>query len=390
LALLPAVLFTASAADGDVRIDAAFPGGNIIVERMEGDTVFLQQDLRETRGQWFYWCFRVRGAAGRTLTFNFTRGNSVGTRGPAMSSDDGLTWRWLGTERAKPTTFTHAFPPKSGDVLFSVGMTYTEQNFRAFVTRVGGKPGFTIGTLGRSEKGRNVELLRIGKLEGTPAHRVAITARHHACEMMASYVLEGMIEGVLAGDETGRWHRENVAFLIVPFMDKDGVEEGLQGKNRTPHDPCRDYLGESLYRNVAAMKKLLPAWSEGRLRIALDLHCPTLRGKNADRIHLVGGLDPEIWKAATRFGEVLAATQAGPLVYRPQDNLPHGMAWNTLSDRRSFNLWAATLPGINFSTTLEFPFASVGDQVVDADSSRRFGRDLARAIREYLMTEVAQ
>ena len=64
----PAFLVGASS----VQIDANFPGGNIVVERMEGDTVFLHQDLRETAGDWFYWCFRVRGAAGRTLQFQFT------------------------------------------------------------------------------------------------------------------------------------------------------------------------------------------------------------------------------------------------------------------------------------------------------------------------------
>jgi len=46
------------------RIDAGFPGGNIIVDGIEGDTVFLRPDLRDTQGDWFYWAFRVRGSAG--------------------------------------------------------------------------------------------------------------------------------------------------------------------------------------------------------------------------------------------------------------------------------------------------------------------------------------
>ena len=56
-------------------IDCEFPGGNIVVDAIEGDTVSLHQDLRDTRGDWFYWYFRVRGAAGRTLNFKFTKGN---------------------------------------------------------------------------------------------------------------------------------------------------------------------------------------------------------------------------------------------------------------------------------------------------------------------------
>ena len=38
-----------------LSIDSSFPGGNIVVDRIEGDQVYLQQDLRDTEGYWFYW-----------------------------------------------------------------------------------------------------------------------------------------------------------------------------------------------------------------------------------------------------------------------------------------------------------------------------------------------
>ena len=79
----------------DPLIDCDFPGGNIIVEGIDGDDVRLRQDLRDTDGFWFWWSMRVRGAAGRTLRFNFTDGKVVGVRGPAASPDGGRTWRWL-------------------------------------------------------------------------------------------------------------------------------------------------------------------------------------------------------------------------------------------------------------------------------------------------------
>ena len=68
------VLFCAAAlaCAADVKIDADFPGGNIIVEQIEGDTARVRPDLRDTNGIWFYWAFRVRGAQGRTIKFEFT------------------------------------------------------------------------------------------------------------------------------------------------------------------------------------------------------------------------------------------------------------------------------------------------------------------------------
>ena len=47
-----------------IELDASFPGGNIVLERIEGNNVYVHQDLRDTDRPWFYWCFAVTGAAG--------------------------------------------------------------------------------------------------------------------------------------------------------------------------------------------------------------------------------------------------------------------------------------------------------------------------------------
>ena len=75
--------------EGNIVVDCDFPGGNIIMDAIEGDDVFLHQDLRDTQGHWFYWYFRVRGAAGRALNFAFTKGDVIGVLGPAVSMDCG-------------------------------------------------------------------------------------------------------------------------------------------------------------------------------------------------------------------------------------------------------------------------------------------------------------
>src|SRR5690349_1505896 len=71
-------------------IDASFPGGNILVSKIEGDVVQLGPDQRDNVLPWFYWYFRVKGAANRTLTFAF-RKDHVGVRGPGVSLDAGRT-----------------------------------------------------------------------------------------------------------------------------------------------------------------------------------------------------------------------------------------------------------------------------------------------------------
>jgi hypothetical protein len=50
-----------------IKIDSNFPGGNIVVEKIDANNIFLHQELRDTPRAWFYWCFRLSGAANGRL-----------------------------------------------------------------------------------------------------------------------------------------------------------------------------------------------------------------------------------------------------------------------------------------------------------------------------------
>jgi hypothetical protein len=369
-----------------IEVDADFPGGNIIVEKIEDDIVEVRTDLRDTEGWWFYWCFRVGGAAGRTLTFNFTEGAPVGVRGPAVSHDEGATWAWLGKQQSTKS-FAFAFPPNADSVRFSFGIPYTETHLNRFLARVGDHRGLKQETLCQSRKGRAVERLHVGKLDGDPRFRVLVTCRAHACEMMTSYAAEGLIEAVLADDADGNWFRQNVELLLIPFVDKDGVEDGDQGKNRRPRDHNRDYDASSIYPETRAIQEFVPRWSAGKLRMTLDLHCPSIRGRHNEVIYLVGSMRPEIWAEQERFGRILEDVRVGPLIYLVSNNLPFGQGWNTdknYAAGTSGSRWAAGLPGVQLATTIELPYANASGGEVNASTARAFGHDLARAIRVYL------
>ena len=372
-----------------LAIDADFPGGNIIVDRIEGDRVDLRQDPRDTSGFWFYWYFRVSGAAGRTLTFHFTGGNVLGVRGPAVSIDGGETWAWLGADSVSGTSFTYTFGPHAGDVRFCLAMPYQEANLEEFLARYAQSPHLKIERHATTRAGRATRRLRVGKLDGEPAHRVLLTCRHHSCEMTASWTLEGVLEAVLADTADGRWVRENVELVAIPFIDKDGVEEGDQGKNRKPHDHNRDYLGRSIYPAVAALKQFVPEWSGGKLRIALDLHCPYIRGGGDGpssnlRVFFVGGPSQENWQRIGRLSATLQEVGTGPLRHQSKHNVAWGEAWNTLAEPRNFSQWAAALPDAPLGTTLEIPYADVAGEPVTVDAARALGHDLVRAVRQYL------
>ena len=367
-------------------VDAAFPGGNILLDQIEGEVVSVRQDLRDTRGDWFYWHFRVRGAAGRTLTFNFTKGNVIGVRGPAVSPDGGTTWSWLGAAACQGASFRYAFPAGADDVRFGFAIPYLESHLRAFLARHAADPALKAETLCTSRKGRDVELLRAGRLDGEPDHRVFLTARHHCCESLASYAMEGLLDFVLADADAGAWLRRHVEILAVPFVDKDGVEDGDQGKNRKPHDHNRDYV-QALYPEVKAIRARVPAWSGGKLRVALDLHCPWIRGEHNEVIYFVGGPEAENEARVATLAAILESVRKGPLVYRAGDNLPFGTSWNTGTKEPSLlscKGWTVGLPGLRVASTIEIPYANAGGGEVNAGTARAFGADLARALRAFL------
>ena len=369
-------------------IDCDFPGGNIILDRIEGDNIHIRQDLRDTEGDWFYWYFRVRGAAERTLRFRFTGSNAIGVRGPAVSLNRGRTWSWLGADAVTGVSFKYTVPADTKEVRFSFGMPYVASDLKRFLRRYQEHPSLEVSSLCNTHKGREVEQLHIGNRQ-TPDHRVLITARHHCCEMMASYALEGLIARILADTETGAWFRDHVECRIVPFVDKDGVEDGDQGKNRKPRDHNRDYDGEGVHATTRALREQIPKWSGNLLKIALDLHCPWIRGRHNEVIYLVGSPSEETWQQQCRFSNILQTVQTGPLVFNTADNLPFGVDWNNEANfqaGKSFTGWAREFPGIALATSIEIPYANAGGQEVNARSARAFGRDLAETLRQYLET----
>ena len=270
------VLIAAEAAYGGIVVDGNLPAGNVIVDGIEGDVVKLRQDLRDS-GMWFYWAFRVRGAAGRTVKFDFTEktwGGPVGVRGPVVSKDGGKTFSYPLDGKSHTSGFIYTFGPSENDVYFYECHPYVRTNWDAFVAKHAGARGqkFVVETLCKSRKGADVPRARFGCIgrdgarpsRGDQKFRIFMSARHHCSETMASWVLEGVGEAFLADDELGEWLRENVELMMVPFVDYDGAQAGDQGKVRKPHDHNRDYT-EFLYPETRAITEWIGTHAGGRL-----------------------------------------------------------------------------------------------------------------------------
>lgn len=370
----------------NIKISSDFPGGNIVVNKIEGDTVWLKPDLSFTEGEWFYWYFKITGIAGKRIVFKFNQNNVFAKYGPAYSLNNDETWKWYGENRIADNDFSFSFSEQDTVAFFSVAFPYTEKNLCNFLETIDKRELLKIDALCFSPENRVIEKIIIPSLNKESTYKVLITARHHACEMMANYVLEGMIESLL-NDRNLQQLRERTEFMIIPFMDKDGVENGEQGKNRIPRDHNRDYEGESIHNSTAALRTMIPVWSENKLEFALDIHCPWIHGNNNEDIYTVGSSNNEIEKNQIIFSKLLEKHSTGEVKSYHANFLPFGEAWNTgnnYSKGISFSKWAGGLKGISVATSIEFPYANISGVMASKDNARSFGEAVTCSIQDYL------
>lgn len=376
-----------AAALPELTINTDFPGGNVLVQGIQGSTVRIAPDLRGGR-QWFYWNFEAQVVRPGRVTFVFPpdAGAQIGMNGPAFSLDDGLTWNWLGMDHVRfrsagsnndataADSFWYEFDSKQKSVRFTVGIPYQQRNLDQFVRRLGENPHLVRDVLTRSRKGRPVAVWQIGQ-PGPDVTPVLVSARHHACEAMASYVLEGFLEEAVSDSPAGRAFRDKYILYAVPIVDVDGVAEGDQGKWRSPHDHNRDYGQERmLYPPVISMVELARA---KKIQLALDFHCPTLRMDIHQGFYFAGLSLPHIknnmdeliaWMDEERPPAVIHSER--DLLSKPGPAMPAG--------GMPFSNYFTYQPGVKFAATLESPYTQRGNGLDDA-LAREYGRRLLRA-----------
>jgi hypothetical protein len=362
--------------EGAVTLSADFPGGNIKVEANNRGTVRVAPDLRGDN-PWFYWYFEATATSPGRVRFvfpgkvvGFTNG-AIGFQGPAVSRDLGKTWKWMGTNNVDGSAFYYDFTKEGEGVRFAVAIPYLQTELDAFLAKYAGNEHLKRSVLTKSRGGRDVELLRIGE-PGPDKQPVLVTGRHHAAETIASYVLEGFLQAAISDTSAGKAFRSKHVLYAVPFVDKDGVEQGDQGKNRKPHDHNRDYGQQSIYPEVQAIKELDRAVN---FTFALDFHCPTLVMPDHQVIYFVGAKahPPHNLANVTEFARWIKQglppeAPVGPLVWlRDEDE-------SSPKSSRYFGF----KEGAIMAATLEFPFAPPG-KATDAASCRRYGGVILQA-----------
>jgi hypothetical protein len=358
-------------AENAVTINAAFAGGNVKVADNQGNSVHVAPDLRGGR-PWFYWCFEATSTKPGQVNFVFPekvagfKDGAIGFQGPAISTDLGQTWKWMGTDHVDGSSFSYDFAKAKERVRFAVTIPYLQTELDAFLQKNASNPHLKSSVLTKSRNGREVELLQIGS-PGPNVKAMLVTGRHHAAETIASYVLEGFLQEAMSESPSGKEFREKYVLYAVPFVDKDGVEEGDQGKNRKPHDHNRDYGDKSIYPEIQAIKELD---REQNFLFALDFHCPTLVMNDHQVMYFVGA------KEHPRYNFQNVSELAGWIKKGLPQGAPVGpYVWLRSAEKPTpmNSHYFGFKQGTIMAATLEIPFAPLG-KLTDPASCRKYGQ----------------
>ena len=368
-----------------MRIHNRFVGGNIRVSAVIGNNVYLEQELRDTFTWWFYWAFCVEEAQGQTLTFHFCNSDVVGYWGPAVSHDN-VNYAWAGKQdRIDGATFRYTFGADESRVFFCYALPYHYTNYENWLRKQTAPIQTDVFCV--SERGRNVPCFTVGNQNA--ANTILFTSRHHACESMATWVLEAATDECIRLSDALK--KMDCNLLVVPFVDFDGVQDGDQGKNRAPHDQNRDYIEDGA---IFAVNRTLMQLPKKKNVIAfVDFHDPWYLGDVNDYLCLIRELKG-VHHLTDDFAanlQVTTAKNAGSddIVYRGEHDLfPGDVDWVAIKQNpvTSTAFWRRN--NIRMAQSIEIPYFGTPDFEYNTKNVKTLGKNIADALLMTLGAEI--
>ena len=212
-----------------------------------------------------------------------------------------------------------------------------------------------ITPIGKTVEGRGLEIVRVGRPDAP--YRVFLRARAHPWEPGGNWVVQGLVDRLLKGDDEAKRYLERYCVYVLPMANKDGVARGrtrfnLRGKdlNRNwdkPADPLLAPENHALETWLEAMIRRgqapAPGAGAAQRRERPAARQPAARGRAgppprphedaggaAPRAHVVhrgeheGGI-PERRDARRGLAGALRHRRRRPRVQRQLDRRPEGL-----------------------------------------------------------------
>lgn len=227
---------------------------------------------------------RIEAEPGARLTLEFANLDNVWNGRPGsvarelktlVVSPDGRGWKAVPTETL-PTNRVRLTVDMPGTQLYVARVEpYRLSDLDRLLARVRESPRAAVTPIGKTVEGRELEIVRIGS-EQAP-YSVFLRARAHPWESGGNWVLEGLFDRLLAGDEAAERFLQRYCVYALPLANKDGVARGLTRFNVRGKDLNRNW-DRPADPELAPENAALEAWLDSQIRagrrpsLAIDFH----------------------------------------------------------------------------------------------------------------------
>lgn len=276
---------------------------------------------------------------------------------------------------------------------------YPYQRLKAYVAEVAGSNFVKVSNLAQTQRGYPIPMLTITDFSVPAAQktRIWVHARTHPGEVAASFVVEGLIAGILNPTAAAQ-PLKKLIFSIVPMHNIDGV---IAGNNRTT--PRSENLEELWHYDPQAPAKIaadsprenrilahtIAKYESGPAPISIMLNLHSTNGHPHFFPHFVPhfGNTPkfkpeerslfsqqkalaDIWHRVMKFGRSSGAVASNPLFLKK--SYPETWFWRQFRDKvlaMTFESTYGKIPG--------------GQRYFTAADHRALGQGLAQAVFQY-------
>jgi hypothetical protein len=227
---------------------------------------------------------KLHAKSGAKLTLEFKNLDNVWNGNPGsvarelktlVISEDGRQWKSVPTE-SLPEDRIRLHVEMLGPRLYVARVEpYRLSDLDKFLAAIRTNRLVQISTIGKTVQGRELEIVRIGDVRAP--HRVFLRARAHPWEAAGNWVVEGLVNRLLRGDDEAKKFLERYCVYIMPMANKDGVALGRTRFNFQGKDLNRNWDKPSDLQ-LAPENAALEKWLEGMIKagqvphLAMELH----------------------------------------------------------------------------------------------------------------------
>jgi len=249
-----------------------------------------------------HWYVQLQGEMGTDLVimlenfdnvWNGKKASPISDRTNCYLSADGISWSAIPAEKTPDNRLKFQVHLDTNRLYLARLEPYTLGDLSNLMADISEHPLIDITPIGQTAEGRELEIIRVGKLEAP--YRVLIRARSHAWEPGGNWVVQGLIRNLLHDNHQARQHLDRYCVYVMPMANKDGVARGYTRFNVMGKDLNRDWDRPADER-YAPENCALENWLDGMLQagtcpnLGIDLH-----NDNSGKLHLSrpeNGLEP--------------------------------------------------------------------------------------------------